>query len=859
MKTFILLLCIFALYISPNSIANSYASNLNPLLTEGNPEDEKKDKNAPKEISAKRLVKTPKIDGVLNDEIWALPTTPKAENFILVEPNPGSVPSQSTEVFVLYDDDAIYLAAHLYDSKPDSILRQLSPRDELGNADWFGIVIDSYQDGLNGFGFVVNASGVQTDIKYTAQGEETSWNAVWQSATDFTDDGWTVEMRIPLSALRFASAEKQTWNVNFVRLVRRSRQKSSWNEIRPEITGFLNQSGKLTGLDNIKAPLRLFLYPYISGNLEHQYKTSGDSKLFKGFNAGMDIKYGINDAFTLDMTLVPDFGQTVSDNQVLNLSPFEVQFNENRQFFTEGTELFGKAGLFYSRRIGGTPKGFSDVVNNLGEGETIVSNPSVVQLLNSTKISGRTSGGLGIGILNSLTAPTHAVVKDAENKEREVLTEPLTNYNIFVFDQNLKNNSYLSFINTNVFRNGSPYEANVTGTEFRFNNKNMKYGINGKAAVSQIYQNGFKNPELGYQYSVSMGKISGNTQFSIWNGIISDTYNQNDLGFLRLNNYFSSGAIFKYNIYKPFGPFLNLYTMANVEYLRLYKPDAFFNFSVGTEVFTTTRKQLSIGIFSYHEPIITYDHFEPRVKGRFYTFPTNHNFGGWFSSNYDKIFALDGNTNIRFFNDEGRHNFNLSLSPIVRLSNKVRIRLDAVSNNSIKDVGFVTFNEGKTDDIIFGRRNVRTLENILSVNYIFTNRMALTLRTRHYHSEAFYKKYYHLDTEGMLTNTDYNGEESDGTSKHHANFNAFNIDWVYTWQFAPGSEMSVVWKNAIYRFTRQTGQGYFNNLEDTLTSDQSNMLSVKILYFIDYLTVKRKLKTQNVSRQEAKNRANSSL
>ncbi len=840
MKTLPLLLCICLICISQMICGNSNLPQAEPITSTGDEKKENKDKNAPKEINAKRLQSAPKIDGLLNDEIWTLTTTPKADNFILIEPNPGASPAQQTETYILYDDDAIYLAARLYDENPDSILRQLSPRDDLGNADWFGVVIDSYQDGLNGLGFIVNASGVQADIKYTAQGEEAAWNAVWQSATVIDDKGWTVEMRIPLSALRFATADKQTWNVNFIRLVRRSRQKSAWNEIKPEISGFLNQSGKLTGLDNIKAPLRLFLYPYISGNVEHQYKTEGDSKWYKGFNAGMDIKYGINDAFTLDMTLVPDFGQTQSDNQVLNLSPFEVQFNENRQFFTEGTELFGKAGIFYSRRIGGTPSGYQNLPNQLNEGESITSNPSVVQLLNSTKISGRTSGGLGIGFLNSLTAPTFATIKDEEGNKREVRTEPLTNYNIVVLDKNLKNNSYLSFINTNVYRSGLAYEANVTGTEFRINDKKNTYSISGNGALSQKYQNGFDNPELGYQYNVSVGKISGNTQFSVWNGISNDKYNQNDLGFLRMNNIFSSGADVRYNIYKPFGRFLNLYTSARIEYLRLYKPDAFFNFSIGTDVSTTTKKQMSIGVFTYHEPIITYDHFEPRVKGRSYAYPINHNFGGWFSSNYDKIFALDGSANLRLFKDEGRHNLNMGLSPIVRLSNKVRIRLDVNSYNSIKDVGFVAFNDDKTDDIIFGRRDVRTLENILSVNYIFTNRMALTLRTRHYHSEAVYKKYYHLEENGLLSGTDYSGQNTDGSQKHHANFNAFNVDWVYTWQFAPGSEMSVVWKNAIYRFTRHTGEGYIDNLQDTLVSDQSNNLSIKILYFIDYLSFKHR-------------------
>ncbi|OWY21387.1 hypothetical protein C7N43_06800 [Sphingobacteriales bacterium UPWRP_1] len=797
-------------------------------------------KGEQKELVTQRLIKPPKIDGSLTDEAWTSATTPLADGFIQIEPQPGVPSRQKTEVYVMYDDNALYIVAHLHDTMPDSIMHQLSRRDDLGNTDWFGVVVDAYQDGLNGLGFILTAAGVQTDIKYTAQGEEVAWNAVWQSAALRNEQGWVAEMRIPFSAFRFANADKQTWNINFVRLVRRYREKSAWNEIKPEISGFLNQSGKLSGLDDIQAPVRLFFYPYVSANAEHQYVKDGESGFSKGFNAGMDIKYGINDAFTLDMTLVPDFGQTQSDNQVLNLSPFEVRFNENRQFFTEGTELFGKAGLFYSRRIGGRPSGYYSVQEQLQEGETISSNPAEVQLLNSTKVSGRTPGGLGIGVLNSITAPSHATIKNSENQTRKVLTQPLTNYNIFVLDQNLKNNSYVSFINTNVYRNGTAPEANVSGTEFRLANKTNTYAINGTAALSQQYNNSFTNPGLGYQYNISGGKISGNTQFNVWHGIMSNTYNHNDLGYLTINNLVSSGAQFRYNIYKPFGRFLNLFTSARVEYLRIYKPGAFQNFSVSSEAWTTTRKQLSTGLWTWIEPVTTYDYYEPRVQGRYYTFPKNYNVGGWFSSNYDKRFALDGRANYRIFNDNGRHNLNFGLSPVVRASNKLQFRFDFDSYNFIKDVGFVTFRDGKETDIIFGRRNVHTIENVFSANYIFTNRMGLTFRMRHYFSEAVYQKYYYLQNNGLLAITDYTGLNEEGETLHNASFNAFNIDMVYTWQFAPGSEMSVVWKNAIYRFTRKTGSGYADNLQRTLGNDQTNNLSIKILYFIDYLSLKRK-------------------
>src|SRR5258705_10304557 len=163
------------------------------------------------------------------------------------------------------------------------------------------------------------------------------------------------------------------------------------------------------GIKYIKPPLRLSFSPYFSSYVNnYPYNTPGIKNTTTSLNGGMDVKYGINDAFTLDMTLIPDFGQVQSDNQVLNLSPFEVKYNENRSFFTEGTELFNKGNLFYSRRIGGTPIHFGDVSGQLGANERVLKNPTESKLINATKVSGRTTKGLGVGFFNALTKPMYA-------------------------------------------------------------------------------------------------------------------------------------------------------------------------------------------------------------------------------------------------------------------------------------------------------------------------------------------------------------------------------------------------------------------------------------------------------------------
>src|SRR5690606_26459394 len=222
---------------------------------------------------------------------------------------------------------------------------------------------------------------------------------------------------IPYAALRFSDREEQFWGLNFYREVRRDRQKYTWNPIDRNIGVTIVQTGLLQGIKNIEPPTRLFIIPYssvyIADNPEEGTETT--------FKAGMDIKYGINDSFTLDAILVPDFGQTAFDEVVLNLGPFEQQFNENRPFFTEGTDIFNKGGLLYTRRIGGPPT--SNPV--LQENEKVEKIPSTVNLLNALKVSGRTASGLGIGFMNAITERTYATVRDTiTGISRKELVEP---------------------------------------------------------------------------------------------------------------------------------------------------------------------------------------------------------------------------------------------------------------------------------------------------------------------------------------------------------------------------------------------------------------------------------------------------
>jgi hypothetical protein len=801
-------------------------------------------KNPPekKQLTASRIIDAPKIDGLLNDACWDDASV--AGGFIQNRPNPGKDASQRTEIKIIYDDEAIYVGAMMYDNAPDSILSQLTSRDQIGNSDFIGVMFSCFQDGINGFEFIVTPSGVQFDAQVSTFGEDDNWNAVWQCNTSITPDGWIAEYKIPYSALRFPDADAQTWDLNFFRTIRRHREQSFWQYVDPEVMGFVNQSGELNGIENIEPPMRLFFYPYASGYVELAGQEDGSTLTGTSYNGGMDVKYGINDAFTLDMTLIPDFGQVQSDNQILNLGPFEVRFNERRQFFTEGTELFSKGGLFYSRRIGGYPVNMDAAYDFADEiGGEVTSAPQSTQLINATKISGRNKGGLGIGLFNAVSGREYATVRDTISGEEHTLeVSPLTNYNILVLDQNLKNNSYVTLINTNVMRDGHVYDANVTGAVFQVRNKANSIEVSGSGKYNKKL--GFEDASTddGFAYSVGIDKISGNFLFGIGHGVESKNFDPNDLGFLYNPNEVSTYAWANYNIYEPFGRFNNLWSNLNIYHGMLQQPNEFTEFSINGNIGVNTKKFNTYNVWFGLDPVESHDYFEPRVDGWHFDYPTSWNIGGWYSSDYRKQFAFDFGGGYSQTSVDQWAGYNVDFEPRWRITDQFQIRLSYGYNNRQNQRGFTTIHTTDDDEeqIIFGRRDRITHQAVFNADYIFTNRMGLTFRLRHYWSTVAYKEFFQLNEEGGLNDSDYPGFFDDGTTDSDNSFNAFNIDMVYTWVFAPGSELRVVWKNSILGATDIIPETMTSNLRSTFDQPQNNSFSIKLLYFIDYLTLKNR-------------------
>lgn len=764
-------------------------------------------------------VDVPIIDGEFNDLAWQYGDV--VNDFVQQAPNPGEPSRQQTGVKILYTNEAIYIAASMFDSAPDSILHQLGPRDEWqNNTDAFAVMIDPYHDGRNAFLFAVTAAGVQTDSRFIFDKSDVSLNSVWSSAVTMNTRGWHVEIKIPYQAIRFPKTEEQLWGINYTRIIRRYREQSWWNTIDPNVSGIVNQCGELLGIRNIDPPVRLALFPYVSG-----YYETYDGEATRSLNGGLDVKYGINESFTLDLTLIPDFGQTISDNLVLNLSPFEVRYDERRYFFTEGTELFNRNDLFYSRRIGARPVGYGSVQNYMEVNEYVTENPISTRLYNAMKISGRTRSKTGIGFFNAVTAPAYATVRNSiSGAEREIETSPLTNYNCFVVEQIIGKYSYVGFMNTTVIRNSVAEDAMVNSVQFRAANADNKYAIEGYADHSITNQIDFTSGTKGFRYHIEGGKVKGPFIAKFRHHLVSNTFDSNDMGYLDRNNYFSHGITLGYNVFKPFRRILWTINELHADVSFMYDVQFRTFFTVTGKHIFTYRNFMTVSVNWLANPIQAHDYFETRTPGRFFLYPKNYELGGWISSDYRKVLALDAGVSYRIFLERNRTIFRYNIGPRYRASDKLFIVYKWEHELKKDNIGYVaTVSEG---NIVFGLRDLNTVTSTLTTTYIFTPKMGLSLRVRHYWSEVKYRDYFNLEENGTFTHFDYSRNAD-------ISFNAFNVDLIYTWVFLPGSELIVTYKNAILSSSNILVGSYADDLTQMFDGPESNSISVKLIWYLD--------------------------
>jgi hypothetical protein len=446
------------------------------------------------------------IDGKLDDLAWrgASPIT----QFTQLDPDEGKPASQRTEVRFLFDDDALYIGAKMYDTNgPGGVTTRLVRRDASFDSDYFQVVIDAYHDHLSRAFFEVNPSGSQADrIGIGNSCCDNSWDPIWEAATRIDPDGWSAELRIPYSQLRFSREPRQTWGLEVRRFIKRREEEDDWSFWHKNEAGGPPRFGHLEGLMIQSSASHLELMPYASAkssSLASSADTPFDTHGRPAMRGGLDLRYSVTSNLTLNATINPDFGQVEVDPAVLNLSAFETFFPEKRPFFVEGAQVFDFGSFscsfcsnveamqgFYSRRVGRAPTGASLASDNYPYADV----PDATTILGAGKLTGRTSSGYTVGLLEALTgrADARVVLPNGGHGAQEV--EPLANYFVGRLKRdylhgNLVVGGMLSGVVRNIDTTFAPRlarNAEMYGNDVVFRWDENKYSFTANAALTNV-------------------------------------------------------------------------------------------------------------------------------------------------------------------------------------------------------------------------------------------------------------------------------------------------------------------------------------------------------------------------------------
>jgi hypothetical protein len=536
------------------------------------------------------------IDGVLDEPAWA--TARVFTGFTQGEPVEGDPSEHDTEVRVLFGEGAVWIGARMWDTEPERIVARLTRRDNFGSFDQFGVMFDPNLDGLTGYGFVVGAANVQMDLYlYEDVREDQAWDAVWSSEVSTDGQGWTAEIRIPLSQLRYeASPEPQTWGINFFRR-RTASNETTWYSLLSRVrTGTVSRMARLDNVIVDRSARRLEVVPYAVSSFHRGPAEPGDP-FFGGTAAngrvGLDLSYGLGAAFTLDATINPDFGQVEADPAVINLSAFETFFEERRPFFVEDARVFdftlsgGRNQLFYSRRVGRAPQGGDP------SGTDFTDVPENATILAAAKLAGRTAGGVSIGALAAVTSEEHGEALYTGGGTDDFLVEPRTEYGTVSVAKDFRGGaSQVGVLGTAMHRelpgDGSfdwlPSAAFSGGVRFNHQWSNRDWAVFGyvagshvrgsTGAVTRLQRSSvhyYQRPDAtrfaldpsattigGRDWRLTLAKQNGeHWTWSAWAAEVSKGFEVNDLGFSTRSEVLDGGTRITYREIRPGSVFRN--------------------------------------------------------------------------------------------------------------------------------------------------------------------------------------------------------------------------------------------------------------------------------------------------------------
>lgn len=532
----------------------------------------------------------PKIDGLLDDEIWSMGEW--QGDFTQQQPIGNVEATEKTYVKVLYDYSNLFVAIKCMDREPELMSEIFDRRDAI-SGDMTGIAVDSYYDKKTAFEFTLASSGQKMDLKHTGDYLwDFNWNAVWDGATSKIDSGWVAEMKIPFSQIRYANQEKHLWGMHVWRWIYRRQEEDQWQYIPLQAPSAVYLFGKLEGVENIRSSRQVEFLPYVLSSIEKPADGDGFEPL--KFNGGLDAKVGISSDYTLDLSINPDFGQVEADPSVLNLTSFETFYEEKRPFFLEGNEIFdfeldGDI-PYYSRRIGSAP-----IFPSSWDEYEISEIPQRTTILGAAKLTGRSKKGLSVGLLNGLTAQEYGVAKDETEEEQEIQVAPLSNYLSSRVKQEFNEGNTIAggmFSLVNRISPDSAVEAFLPTSAFTggldllhyWDNKNylaeakfMGSQLQGSQDAILLKQMGpihrYQRPDAsylevdstreqlgGHGALIQVGKKGGKINYNLLGQYRSPGLNLNDMGYIRRADFVGEGAEVSYRMNEP-GDWVRNYTL----------------------------------------------------------------------------------------------------------------------------------------------------------------------------------------------------------------------------------------------------------------------------------------------------------
>lgn len=548
-----------------------------------------------KQVIARFTEKPIRIDGQLDEAVWQ---NPGYSGFIQSEPKDGSQPTEKTTVRFAFDKNSLYVAAELSDSQPGEIVSRLGRRDDFVDSDWFIFSVDPYFDRRSGYKFAVNPAGSICDwVLYNDEEEDLTWDGIWQSKTKKTASGWTVEMRIPFHQLRFKKKDTYTWGVNVHRIIKRKNEEDVLAWVAKEDSGYVSRFFLLEGLHDIDPGRKIELAPYGMSKLAFSPDEPGNPfKTGSDFSAdvGLDVKVGLQSNLTLDASVNPDFGQVEVDPAVINISDQETYYAEKRLFFIEGAGIFRFGGgglnrmrafgwqmpnLFYSRRIGRSPRGF---VSSGG----YVKYPEWTTIMGAAKVTGKVGKGLNVGLLSALTQRESAEIDLAGERTFEAV-EPFSHYGVIRAQKEFhQGRQGLGLIATAVNSDLKPgnladnfiknaFSLGIDG--WTFLDRDKTWVVSGwfsttkvtgsEMAITQLQRSSlhyFQRPDVdyvsvdenatamnGWAGRIFLNKQKGNFVFNTAFGAISPGFEANEIGFHHRGDTINGHVELGYQVFHP--------------------------------------------------------------------------------------------------------------------------------------------------------------------------------------------------------------------------------------------------------------------------------------------------------------------